>query len=55
MTEGSLFISSLDKKFCASFSGGDDIVDGYRLYHVVLRDADGTLYKEGMFSNGKFV
>ncbi len=55
MTYGSLFIANLQSRFSALFTGGDDTVNGYRLYYLVLRKEDGSLYKEGQFSNEKLV
>jgi hypothetical protein len=54
MTNGSFSFANLDHKFSASFTGGDDSAYGYRLYHLVLSHEDGSVYKEGKFSNGTF-
>jgi len=55
MSSGQLFIADVHMKFSAAFSGGDDIVDGFRLYHAVLRNDDSSIFREGKFSNGKFI
>ena len=56
MATGQMFLADLNLNLAAEFSGGDTIVDGYMLYRLVLKNSDGTfVYREGDFSNGKFV
>ena len=39
----------------ASFIGGDEVVDNALVYSLVLSNIDGSIYKEGRFSNGSFL
>ena len=55
MATGQMFLADLNLNLAAEFSGGDTVVDGYRLYRLVLKNPDGSVYREGDFSNGKFV
>ena len=54
MATGQMFLADLNLNLAAEFSGGDE-VDGYRLYRLVLKNPDGSVYREGDFSNGRFV
>ncbi len=56
MTTGQVFLSDANMEFTAAFfSGGDGVLDGFMLYHLVLTNAGGSIFREGKFSNGKFV
>ena len=56
MTTGHLHLADIGIRLAATFHGGDDFNnDGERLYHLALMNDDGYAYKEGGFSDGKFV
>ncbi len=55
MTVGHFTFSELGLTLDSHFSGGDEIVNGFRVYSLVLSNADGSVYKEGKFTNGKFL
>ena len=55
MATGQMFLADLNLNLAAEFSGGDTFVDGYRLYRLVLKNPDGSVYREGDFSNRTFV
>ncbi len=46
MSNGHVYLADVELKLAAKLSGGDEIVDGNRLYHLMLTDADGSVYKE---------
>ena len=54
MSSGQMFLADASLNLAAEFSGGDE-VDGYKLYRLVLKNPDGSVYREGDFSNGRFV
>ena len=56
MATGQMFLADVNLNLAAEFSGGEDAaVDGYKLYRLVLKNPDGSVYREGDFSHGKFV
>ena len=59
MREGKLLLSDNAKPcntpFKAVFSGGDTVINGTRVYDVVLYDSDGSIKRSGQFSNGIFL
>ena len=52
MQQGQLFLASDDCHYAAVFSGGDEIVAGFRMYDVVL-SSDGCEDRLARFSNGR--
>jgi hypothetical protein len=55
MTSGSMYLSDSDLTLSAIFTAGDfAIVMRQRVYHLILKNEDGSIYKEGDFYNGKF-
>jgi hypothetical protein len=56
MRDGKMFYFETQKIYDASCTGGDDIVDGFRVYNIALREeSDGTVFREGTFTNGRFI
>ena len=55
MTTGHMFLVDVNLNLAAEFSGGDAIVNEFMLYHLVLKSPDGSVYREGDFSNGQFI
>ena len=56
MASGQMFLADVNLNLAAEFSGGDAIVNNnYRLYHLVLKSPDASVYREGDFSNGQFI
>ena len=53
MTTGQMFLADVNLNLAAEFSGGDDIVNNSRLYHLVLKSPDGSVYREGDFIKGE--
>lgn len=58
MTTGKLFLTDLNITVAAIFSGGDlepqskSTGSRYKLYHLVLKNVDGSIYWKGDFNNG---
>ena len=56
---GQLFLADLNLNLAAEFSGDDLppilLVKRFRLYYVTLKNPDGSVYREGCFSNGNFI
>ena len=51
-----MFLADVNLNLAAEFSGGDARVNNYsRLYYLVLKSPDGSVYREGDFSNGQFI
>ena len=55
MTTGQMFLAYVNLNLAAEFSGGDAMVNNPRLYHLVLKSPDGSVYREGDFSKGPFI
>ncbi len=49
-----MFLADVNLNLAAEFSGGDAKVNDFMLYHLVLKRPDGSVYREGDFSNGQF-
>ena len=47
MTTGHMFLADVNLNLAAEFSGGDAIVNEFKLYHLVLKSPDGSVYMEG--------
>ena len=56
LATGQMFLADVNLNLAAEFSGGDAIVNNNsRLYHLVLKRPDGSVYREGDFNNGQFI
>jgi hypothetical protein len=55
-TTGTMFLTSENAQYAASFTGGDEISNGARVYDVVLRTpGSGEIFKSGKFTKGAFI
>ncbi len=51
-----MYLADVNLNLAAEFSGGDTVwADGFMLYRLILNNPDGSVYREGDFSNGKFL
>jgi hypothetical protein len=58
LVQGQFLVPTLASRvFHALFSGGDEVIDGYEVYSVTLRESDesGEIVKVCKFSNGELI
>jgi hypothetical protein len=55
MTTGQMFLADVNLNLAAEFSGGDAFINNSRLYYLVLKSPDGSVYREGDCTKGQFI